>query len=66
MLLGRVLTWEDAYYDKSEHYDEAANKCFSKTMEKLSDGFYSHDPLGLALARMSYHVHSLGEGYCIL
>lgn len=62
LLLCRVLTWEDAYYDKSEQHDQAENKCFSKKLEKLHDGLYSHDPLGLALAKMSYHVYSLGEG----
>lgn len=57
-----VLTWEEAYYDKSEQHDSAENKCFSKKLEKLHDGLYSHDPLGLAVAKMSYHVYSLGEG----
>lgn len=58
----RVLTWEEAFYDKSEQHDSAENKCFSKKLEKLHDGLYSHDPLGLAVAKMSYHVYSLGEG----
>ncbi|XP_060970996.1 transcription factor bHLH155 isoform X1 [Cannabis sativa] len=44
-----VLTWEDAYYDKSEEHSPA--------VERLHD-----DPLGLAVAKMSYHVYSLGEG----
>ncbi|PON62602.1 MYC/MYB transcription factor [Parasponia andersonii] len=57
-----MLTWEDAYYDKSEQHDPAENKCFSKKLEMLHDGLYSHDPLGLAVAKMSYHVYSLGEG----
>ncbi|XP_024031485.1 transcription factor bHLH155 isoform X2 [Morus notabilis] len=57
-----VLTWEDAYYDKSEQHDPAENKCFSKKLEKSHDGLYSHDPLGLAVAKLSYHVYSLGEG----
>ncbi|XP_015891480.3 transcription factor bHLH155 isoform X2 [Ziziphus jujuba] len=57
-----VLTWEDAYYDNCEQYDPPENKCFNKKLEKLHDGLYSHDPLGLAVAKMSYHVYSLGEG----
>ncbi|KAL5561862.1 hypothetical protein UlMin_031609 [Ulmus minor] len=57
-----VLTWEDAYYDKSGQLDSSENKCFGKKPEKLNDGLYSHDPLGLAVAKMSYHVYSLGEG----
>ncbi|PIN00854.1 hypothetical protein CDL12_26642 [Handroanthus impetiginosus] len=28
----------------------------------LNEGPYSHDPLGLAVAKMSYQVYSLGEG----
>ncbi|XP_062080527.1 transcription factor bHLH155-like [Humulus lupulus] len=57
-----VLTWEDAYYDKSEQHSPAENKCSNKKLEKLHDGLYSHDPLGSAVAKMSYHVYSLGEG----
>ncbi|XP_030933859.1 transcription factor bHLH155 [Quercus lobata] len=58
-----VLTWEDAYYDSHhEQHDSLANNYSSKTQEKLPDGHYSHDPLGLAVAKMSYHVYSLGEG----
>lgn len=58
----RVLTWEDAYYDNCEQHDPPENKCVNKKLEKLHDGLYSHDPLGLAVAKMSYHVYSLGEG----
>ncbi|XP_075648033.1 transcription factor bHLH155 isoform X1 [Castanea sativa] len=58
-----VLTWEDAYYHSHhEQHDSLANNYSSKTQEKLPDGHYSHDPLGLAVAKMSYHVYSLGEG----
>ncbi|XP_041003807.1 transcription factor bHLH155-like isoform X2 [Juglans microcarpa x Juglans regia] len=57
-----VLTWEDAYYDFHERHDSPGNNCCSKTADKLHDGHYSHDPLGLAVAKMSYHVYSLGEG----
>ncbi|XP_041007406.1 transcription factor bHLH155 isoform X2 [Juglans microcarpa x Juglans regia] len=57
-----VLTWEDAYYDYHEQHDSLENNCCSKTLDKLHDGHYSHDPLGLAVAKMSYHVYSLGEG----
>lgn len=57
-----MLTWEDAYYDYHEQHDSLENNCCSKTLDKLHDGHYSHDPLGLAVAKMSYHVYSLGEG----
>ncbi|GLU03650.1 hypothetical protein SLE2022_208380 [Rubroshorea leprosula] len=57
-----VLTWEDAYYDKCEQQDPLENKCFTEALEALHGGHYSHDPLGLAVAKMSYHVYSLGEG----
>ena len=57
-----MLTWEDAYYD---NHDPLGDKCLSKTLDTLHDGHYSHDALGLAVAKMSYHVYSLGEGYVI-
>ncbi|GLT42336.1 hypothetical protein SLA2020_163390 [Shorea laevis] len=57
-----VLTWEDAYYDKCEQQDTLENNCLSEAPETLHGGHYSHDPLGLAVAKMSYHVYSLGEG----
>ncbi|XP_022953791.1 transcription factor bHLH155-like isoform X1 [Cucurbita moschata] len=57
-----MLTWEDGYYDNSEQYEPSTSKFYRKTVEKFHDGHYSHDPLGLAVAKMSYHVYSLGEG----
>lgn len=54
-----MLTWEDAYYDN----DNPEKSCLSNFVEHLHDGHSSHDPLGLAVAKMSYHVYSLGEGY---
>ncbi|KAA0059669.1 transcription factor EMB1444 [Cucumis melo var. makuwa] len=57
-----VLTWEDGYYDNSEQHEPPEGKFFRKTLETFYDGHYSHDPLGLAVAKMSYHVYSLGEG----
>ncbi|KAJ9169595.1 hypothetical protein P3X46_017764 [Hevea brasiliensis] len=57
-----VLTWEDAYYDNCEQHDPLESKCFRETLEHLCGGRYSHDPLGLAVAKMSYHVYCLGEG----
>lgn len=59
----RVLTWEDAYYDNLDQLDPLANHCFHDTIESLHSGCYSHDTLGLSVAKMSYHVYSLGEGY---
>ncbi|TYI68209.1 hypothetical protein E1A91_D08G073700v1 [Gossypium mustelinum] len=57
-----VLTWEDAYYDNLDQLDPMANHCFHDTIESLHSGRYSHDTLGLSVAKMSYHVYSLGEG----
>lgn len=57
-----VLTWEDGYYDNCEQQDSLENKCSSESLENLHGGCYSHDPLGLAVAKMSYQVYSLGEG----
>ncbi|XP_031744622.1 transcription factor bHLH155 isoform X2 [Cucumis sativus] len=57
-----VLTWEDGYYDNSEQHEPPEGKFFRKTLETFYDGHYSHDALGLAVAKMSYHVYSLGEG----
>lgn len=54
-----MLTWEDAYYDN----DNPEKSCLSNFVEHLHEGLSSHDPLGLAVAKMSYHVYSLGEGY---
>ncbi|XWS76279.1 hypothetical protein CRYUN_Cryun01aG0161700 [Craigia yunnanensis] len=56
-----VLTWEEAYYDNHDQHDPSENNCFLDTSENLHSGYYSHDPLGLAVAKMSYHVYSLGE-----
>ncbi|XP_011028788.1 PREDICTED: transcription factor bHLH155-like isoform X2 [Populus euphratica] len=57
-----VLTWEDGYHESCEQHDAFESKCFGQTQEKLHGGNYTRDPLGLALAKMSYHVYSLGEG----
>ncbi|MCI32924.1 bHLH transcription factor-like protein, partial [Trifolium medium] len=46
-----ILTWEDAYYDNPDNCDSSQ-----------SGGDFSHDPLGLSVAKMSYHAYSLGEG----
>ncbi|KAG5567443.1 hypothetical protein RHGRI_002856 [Rhododendron griersonianum] len=57
----KVLTWEDAYYDNHELYDPLENMCFTGMGDNLID-WYSRDPLGLEVAKMSCHVYSLGEG----
>lgn len=60
----RILTWEDAYYDNPDNnYDSSQSKYSQKTLDQICSGDFSHDPLGLAVAKMSYHVYSLGEGY---
>ncbi|KNA14548.1 hypothetical protein SOVF_106520 [Spinacia oleracea] len=55
-----VLTWEDAFYNN--HIDSSESKSFGEALESLHDGHVAHDPVGLAVAKMSYHVYSLGEG----
>lgn len=57
-----MLTLEDAYYDNHEQHDLSENKWSSDKVGNLHDGCYSHDKLGLAVAKMSYHVYLLGEG----
>lgn len=54
-----MFTWEDAYYEGNQYPDK---KWFNSTAGSLNEGPYSHDPLGLAVAKMSYQVYSLGEG----
>lgn len=57
-----MLTWEDAYYDNNhEQQNLSEGMCSSGIGNTLSD-LHAHDPLGLAVAKMSYHVYSLGEG----
>ncbi|XP_047325608.1 transcription factor bHLH155-like isoform X2 [Impatiens glandulifera] len=57
-----MLTWEDAYYDNNhEQQNLSEGMCSSGTGNALSD-WHAHDPLGLAVAKMTYHVYSLGEG----
>lgn len=55
-----MFTWEDAYYDDNQYLD---NRSSDATTSSSNEGPYSHDPLGLAVAKMSYQVYSLGEGY---
>ncbi|CAO2818799.1 unnamed protein product [Amaranthus hypochondriacus] len=57
-----VLTWEDAFYNNNFKLDPFESKSFGEAFEGLHDGNVAHDPLGLAVAKMSYHVYSLGEG----
>lgn len=58
--LRRILTWEDAYYDGNLY---PYKKILIETAHSLNYGPYSHDLLGLAVAKMSYQVYSIGEGY---
>ncbi|XP_052731317.1 transcription factor EMB1444 isoform X3 [Vigna angularis] len=57
-----ILTWEDAYYDNPNICDSSGNKSCQNTWEQIDSADFSHDPLELAVAKMSYHVYSLGEG----
>ncbi|KAG6403053.1 hypothetical protein SASPL_135270 [Salvia splendens] len=51
-----MFAWADAYYEGNRYPDKKS------TASTLNEGSYSHDPLGLAVAKMSYQVYSLGEG----
>ncbi|XP_010469739.1 PREDICTED: transcription factor bHLH155 [Camelina sativa] len=51
-----VLTLEDAYYGINNSPEVKDSGVIPKNMHGV------HDPLGLAVAKMSYHVYSLGEG----
>ncbi|KAL0459420.1 UNVERIFIED_CONTAM: Transcription factor [Sesamum latifolium] len=55
----QMFTWEDAYYDSNQYPDKMWS---NETACSMNEGPYSHDPLGLAVAKMSYQVYSLGEG----
>lgn len=54
-----MLTCEDAYYDKN---DPPGSKRLDKMTEDLPEEGFAQDLLGLAVAKMSYHQYSLGEG----
>ncbi|XP_019105342.2 transcription factor EMB1444 [Beta vulgaris subsp. vulgaris] len=57
-----VLTWEDAFYNNQIKVDPSVSKSFGEALESLHDDHVANDPLGMAVAKMSYHVYSLGEG----
>ncbi|WJX32388.1 hypothetical protein P8452_20720 [Trifolium repens] len=57
-----ILTLEDAYYDNLDYVDSSENKYCQKNLEQIAGGKFSHDALGLAVAKMSYNAYSLGEG----
>ncbi|CAH8362691.1 unnamed protein product [Eruca vesicaria subsp. sativa] len=54
-----VLTLEDAYCDNDGHNSSPEIQGCSGIPINMHG---AHDPLGLALAKMAYHVYSLGEG----
>ncbi|CAF2286800.1 unnamed protein product [Brassica napus] len=56
-----VLTLEDAYYDNDNHgHNNSPEVQGCSVIPKDMHG--AHDSLGLVLAKMAYHVYSLGEG----
>ncbi|KAF5207022.1 Transcription factor like, partial [Thalictrum thalictroides] len=58
-----MLTWEDAYYANNKPIDSPDQMSTNEdALDDLHDRHYLHDPLGLAVAKMSYLVYSLGEG----
>ncbi|KAJ0259957.1 Transcription factor bHLH155 [Hirschfeldia incana] len=54
-----VLTMEDAYYDSHGHNNSPEVQGCSVIPKDMHG---AHDSLGLAVAKMAYHVYSLGEG----
>ncbi|KAG9441870.1 hypothetical protein H6P81_017724 [Aristolochia fimbriata] len=59
-----MLTWEDAYYDRSDSADPSDNMegSISQSMMNFNEHQDRRDPLELALAKMSNLVYSLGDG----
>ena len=55
----RVLTLEDAYYDNHGHNNSPGVQGCGVIPKDMHG---AHDSLGLAVAKMAYHVYSLGEG----
>lgn len=55
-----MLTCEDAYYDKN---DPSGSK---KPFDTMIGNLHEQDLLDLAVAKMSFHRYSLGEGYTTL
>ncbi|KAI3898728.1 hypothetical protein MKW98_000841 [Papaver atlanticum] len=56
-----LLTWEDAFFGNHEPLDPARNLSVDSTFENEYKN-YLQNPLGLAMAKMSPLVYSLGEG----
>ncbi|KAG2308775.1 hypothetical protein Bca52824_028523 [Brassica carinata] len=54
-----VLTLEDAYYDNHGHNNSPGVQGCGVIPKDMHG---AHDSLGLAVAKMAYHVYSLGEG----
>ncbi|XP_074316675.1 transcription factor EMB1444-like [Silene latifolia] len=57
-----VLTWEDGYYNNQYKLDSSDSKSLGTSLDDLQYGHFAKDFLGEAVAKMSYHVYSLGEG----
>lgn len=71
--LRTVLTWEDAFYEHFKSHDiptlspnpmamaiPASSGAFGQQLSAGRADF--EDPIGLSVAKMSYHVYSVGEG----
>ncbi|KAL9227585.1 hypothetical protein vseg_003258 [Gypsophila vaccaria] len=57
-----VLTWEDGYFRNQNKLDPSESNSINETFAGFQDGHVAHGSLSLAVTKMSYHVHSLGEG----
>eukprot|EP00250_Pteridium_aquilinum_P005980 c15984_g1_i1 orf=699-3614(-) len=61
-----MLTWEDGYYDCSKSAADIcrgqSNSCPETGGNPLDQGGSGDGQIGLAVARMSYYVYSMGEG----
>lgn len=57
-----MLTCEDSYCVNNEKNNRLESNWFDNMDDNLKDGFYAKDLIGLAIAKMSYRVYSIGEG----
>lgn len=58
-----MLSCEDAYCNNNEKHNRSGSNWFDNINDNFKDELFSQDLLELAIAKMSYRVYSLGEGY---
>jgi hypothetical protein len=60
-----VLAWEDAFYEQSKTRELCGSHPNPSPVDvRVSSSELSNveDPIGLSVAKMSYHIYSVGEG----